>query len=97
MAYVFIEENDYTPSRSGAKSTDGRRNYRLVVSITTRLMSLLQIQFYTWESRGDEQRNWWRYFEQQVPHLKDLGMTHVWLPPMSKSATKDVNLYPSFI
>ncbi|KAL5485987.1 hypothetical protein ACEPAI_7031 [Sanghuangporus weigelae] len=48
----------------------------------------LMIQFYTWESRGSERTSWWKYFEQEVPRLKDLGVTHVWLPPMAKSATR---------
>ncbi|KAI5122309.1 hypothetical protein M0805_002385 [Coniferiporia weirii] len=47
----------------------------------------LMIQFYTWESRGDGKMSWWKHFEQEIPYLKKLGVTHVWLPPLQKAAT----------
>ncbi|THH06432.1 hypothetical protein EW145_g4101 [Phellinidium pouzarii] len=47
----------------------------------------LMIQFYTWESKGNDSMSWWKRFEQEISHLKDLGITHVWLPPLHKAAT----------
>ena len=36
--------------------------------------------------------SWWKYFEQEVPRLKERGITHVWLPPMAKSQTRKVSM-----
>lgn len=69
----------------------GAFSHHAVAVHTYRCILSLQIQFYTWESRGTKERSWWNYFEQEVPHLEDLGVSHVWLPPMSKGQSKDVN------
>ncbi|KAH8118061.1 alpha amylase [Phellopilus nigrolimitatus] len=47
----------------------------------------LMMQFYTWESKGDDTTSWWKHFEQEIPRLKELGVSHVWLPPLQKAAT----------
>lgn len=46
-----------------------------------------QIQFFTWDTLQDN-ISWWKHFENEVPHLVQLGFTQVWLPPMNKAAQK---------
>ena len=58
---------------------------RSVILVLLTLMTL-QIQFYTWHIRGTEEISWWRHFEQETPRLKDMGVTHVWLPPPTKGS-----------
>lgn len=37
------------------------------------------MQFFEWESSAGD-IPWWKHFENQVPRLKELGITQVWLP-----------------
>jgi hypothetical protein len=39
-----------------------------------------QIQFFEWESSAPKGITWWKHFENEVPRLKELGVTQVWLP-----------------
>jgi hypothetical protein len=46
-----------------------------------------QIQFFTWDCKHPE-LSWWKYFEETVPDLENLGFTQVWLPPPHKAMVK---------
>jgi alpha-amylase len=37
---------------------------------------------------GDAQKSWWSHFEEHVPRLSLMGVTHVWLPPPNKGSNK---------
>ncbi|ELU40691.1 hypothetical protein AG1IA_05282 [Rhizoctonia solani AG-1 IA] len=39
----------------------------------------LMVQFFEWDSTGGK-ISWWKHFEDQVPRMKELGVTQVWLP-----------------
>ncbi|KAH9481377.1 Alpha-amylase [Psilocybe cubensis] len=45
----------------------------------------LMIQFFTWDCLH-ESLSWWKHFEAEIPHLAELGVTQVWLPPPNKAA-----------
>ncbi|PPQ69318.1 hypothetical protein CVT25_005919 [Psilocybe cyanescens] len=45
----------------------------------------LMIQFFTWDCLH-ETLSWWKHFEAEIPHLAELGVTQVWLPPPNKAA-----------
>ncbi|EIM91274.1 glycoside hydrolase family 13 protein [Stereum hirsutum FP-91666 SS1] len=47
----------------------------------------LMFQFYTWDAMHPTM-SWWAYFESEVPHLAQLGVTQVWLPPPNKATHK---------
>ncbi|KAJ3480649.1 hypothetical protein NLI96_g8198 [Meripilus lineatus] len=44
----------------------------------------LMIQFFTWDC-SHPTMSWWKHFESEVPHLAELGVTQVWLPPPNKA------------
>ncbi|KAF8753540.1 Glycoside hydrolase family 13 protein [Rhizoctonia solani] len=44
----------------------------------------LMVQFFEWDSTGGK-ISWWKHFEDQVPRMKELGVTQVWLPPPNKA------------
>ncbi|KAG8696369.1 hypothetical protein FRC09_008547, partial [Ceratobasidium sp. 395] len=44
----------------------------------------LMIQFFEWDAKA-EGKSWWKHFENEVPRLKELGVTQVWLPPPHKA------------
>ncbi|KAG8747350.1 hypothetical protein FRC10_001529 [Ceratobasidium sp. 414] len=44
----------------------------------------LMVQFFEWDSTA-EGTSWWKHFENEVPRLKELGVTQVWLPPPHKA------------
>ncbi|QRV75214.1 alpha-amylase [Ceratobasidium sp. AG-Ba] len=45
----------------------------------------LMIQFFEWDSKPPTGMSWWKHFENEVPRLKELGITQVWLPPPNKA------------
>ncbi|KAF8968147.1 glycoside hydrolase family 13 protein [Flammula alnicola] len=45
----------------------------------------LMVQFFTWDCLH-ESLSWWKHFETEIPHLAELGVTQVWLPPPNKAA-----------
>ncbi|KAG9091515.1 hypothetical protein FRC07_011840, partial [Ceratobasidium sp. 392] len=44
----------------------------------------LMIQFFEWDAKA-EGVSWWKHFENEIPRLKELGVTQVWLPPPHKA------------
>ncbi|CAE6414982.1 unnamed protein product [Rhizoctonia solani] len=44
----------------------------------------LMVQFFEWDSTGGN-ISWWKHFENEVPRMKELGVTQVWLPPPNKA------------
>ena len=59
----------------------------LFPSLACQQLCCFQIQFFTWDTLQDDV-SWWKYFENEVPRLVQLGFTQVWLPPMNKAAEK---------
>lgn len=45
----------------------------------------LMMQFFTWDKLHDS-LSWWQHFEAEIPHLAEMGITQVWLPPPNKAA-----------
>lgn len=50
------------------------------------------MQFFTWDAAKDWDKtkhstvSWWKYFEDEIPRLAQMGVTQVWLPPPNKAA-----------
>lgn len=49
---------------------------------------LMQAFYWNCPAVSDQQFNWWNYVRSEIPHLKSIGITALWLPPACKS--KDV-------
>ncbi|KAF8183952.1 glycoside hydrolase family 13 protein [Pholiota molesta] len=55
----------------------------------------LMFQFFTWDCLH-ESLSWWKHFETEVPHLAELGVTQVWLPPPNKAAEQTGRGYDAY-
>ncbi|KIY65864.1 glycoside hydrolase family 13 protein [Cylindrobasidium torrendii FP15055 ss-10] len=55
----------------------------------------LMLQFFTWEALHPE-LSWWGHFDEEIPRLAELGITHVWLPPPNKAAATDGRGYDAY-
>ncbi|KAI8980163.1 alpha amylase [Trametes punicea] len=55
----------------------------------------LMVQFFTWDCIHPHM-SWWRHFESEVPNLRALGVTQVWLPPPNKAMRKEGQGYDAY-
>ncbi|KAF9533777.1 glycoside hydrolase family 13 protein [Crepidotus variabilis] len=55
----------------------------------------LMFQFFTWDCLQDD-KSWWKHFEEQVPRLAEYGITQVWLPPPNKAAVPEGRGYDAY-
>ncbi|KAF5391545.1 hypothetical protein D9757_002344 [Collybiopsis confluens] len=55
----------------------------------------LMIQFFTWDSKANGM-SWWKHFEEEIPRLREMGFTQVWLPPPNKAAEPEGRGYDAY-
>ncbi|KAL9714038.1 hypothetical protein Ac2012v2_002345 [Leucoagaricus gongylophorus] len=87
--YSFIQRWFSSP-KHGSSSLD-----RMRLGPDDTDLNPLMIQFFTWDTLQDN-ISWWKHFENEVPHLVQLGFTQVWLPPMNKAAQKEGRGYDAY-
>ena len=68
----------------GARTDSSLLNMNLGGQQVADGQNALMIQFFEWDSTAGD-ISWWRHFENEVPRLKELGVTQVWLPPPNKA------------
>lgn len=62
----------------------------------------LMMQFFTWDAAKDWDKtkhstvSWWKYFEDEIPRLAQMGVTQVWLPPPNKAAVPEGRGYDAY-
>lgn len=54
------------------------------------------LQFFEWNSKGNDKKTWWQIFEEETPNLARMGFSHVWLPPPNKAMTKEGRGYDAY-
>ncbi|KAJ7104144.1 glycoside hydrolase family 13 protein [Mycena belliarum] len=55
----------------------------------------LMLQFFTWDSRRNDM-SWWKHVETEIPKLKEMGFTQIWLPPPNKGANETGRGYDAY-
>ena len=55
----------------------------------------VMMQAFDWNAPLKKQirGEWWNFIAERVPALADAGINSLWLPPVSKTANPDLNVY----
>ncbi|EIN04871.1 glycoside hydrolase family 13 protein [Punctularia strigosozonata HHB-11173 SS5] len=55
----------------------------------------LMIQCFTWDAKF-EGKSWWKHLDDEIPRLKELGVTQLWLPPAHKAMRPEGQGYDAY-